>query len=271
METTLVREPAVAGLFYPGSPQALGQEIRDLIRSAPFLRLEQRPKALIVPHAGYVYSGPIAATAYAQLTPFADTIHRVVIAGPCHRVAVRGIAVPTVDAFATPLGFVTIDRTAIDSLRDLPQIVLSDAAHRDEHALEVQIPFLQSVLEEFSLVPLAVGFADKSEVAEVFERLWGGEETLIVVSSDLSHYHPYEEARALDAATARDIAHLRLLHDHEQACGATPINGLIEIARRKGLSPQLLDLRNSGDTAGDPDRVVGYASFAFFEQPPGHA
>lgn len=261
-----IREPAVAGLFYPGNGHELAAEVRRLLAEATPRRLPGRPKALIVPHAGYVYSGAIAATAYAQLFPYAEEIERVVLAGPCHRIAARGIAVPTDEGFATPLGVVPIDRQAIATLRNLPYVVAYDAAHRLEHSLEVQLPFLQSVLSAFSLAPLAVGHATGAEVAEVFERLWGGNETLIVVSSDLSHYHSYEEARRLDAATVADIERLTPLSDHEQACGATPINGLIEMAKRRQLAPYVLDLRNSGDTAGDPYRVVGYASIAFLER-----
>ncbi|MCX7896709.1 MAG: AmmeMemoRadiSam system protein B [Rhodocyclaceae bacterium] len=265
MSVARTREPAVAGLFYPEDAKSLAGEVEALLHEARRKAGRPRPKALIVPHAGYLYSGPIAASAYALLSEHREGFRRVVLAGPCHRVAVRGIAIPSVSHFATPLGVIPIDRAALAKIEGLPQIVISDAAHRDEHALEVQLPFLQRVLDDFSLAPLAVGFASPQEVAEVFDCLWGGEETLIVVSSDLSHYHPYEEARRRDTATVREIERLGLLSDHEQACGATPINGLITVARAKGLVPELLDLRNSGDTSGDRLQVVGYASFAFFE------
>jgi len=264
-----VRPPAVAGMFYPGAPPELAGEVKRLLAAVSPASTFSQPKAIIVPHAGYIYSGPVAAGAYARLAPYAATIRRVVLFGPCHRVAVRGLAVPRVQAFATPLGRIPLDEAAIAAALELPQVVAHDAAHAEEHSLEVQLPFLQEALEDFSLVPFAVGYASPDEVAEVIELLWGGPETLIVVSSDLSHYHPYADARRRDARTADDIVHLRLLADHEQACGATPINGLIEVARRRDLRPQLLDLRNSGDTAGDKSRVVGYASFAFSE--PGHA
>lgn len=268
--TQSIRPPAVAGMFYPGDARTLAAEIdvmlADTVQSAPTL---QAPKALIVPHAGYIYSGPIAAQAYALLAGQAGQIERVVLLGPCHRVAVRGLAVPNADAFATPLGSVALDRAAIAQALTLPQVIPHDAAHAEEHSLEVQLPFLQEVLEDFRLVPLAVGHASAEEVAAVIDLLWGGAETLILVSSDLSHYHGYADARRRDQATVDDILQLRLLHDHEQACGATPINGLIEVAQRRGLRPVLLDLRNSGDTAGDKSRVVGYASMAFLES--GHA
>jgi len=223
------------------------------------------PKALIVPHAGYIYSGPIAASAYAQLIPLSGTIRRVVLLGPTHRIGVRGLALPTCDAFATPLGNVPVDHEAEASLAGLPQVIRHPGTHAQEHSLEVQLPFLQEVLGDFSLVPLAVSDASPEEVAEVLETLWGGPETLIVISSDLSHYHSWAAARDMDGASARSILALSLLRDHEQACGATPVNGLLLAARHHGLIPRMLDLRNSGDTAGDRNRVVGYGAFAFVQ------
>jgi AmmeMemoRadiSam system protein B len=260
----IARPAAVAGLFYPADPKNLTRTLEDLLgaasASAPAV-----PKALIAPHAGYVYSGPIAANAYALLAPARDRIERVVLLGPTHRVAVRGLALPGVARFATPLGTVQIDTAAVDALRELPQVVVSEEAHALEHSLEVHVPFLQKVLANFTLVSLAVGHASADEVAEVLETLWGGPETLIVVSSDLSHYLTYRSAQSTDRATCDAILELRTDIDHEQACGATPVSGLALAARRKGLKPELIDLRNSGDTAGDKSRVVGYASFAFFE------
>ncbi len=274
MEMHSTRPAAVAGMFYPDDARTLAGEVDVLLAAAkaaravaPGLTFEP-PKALIVPHAGYIYSGPIAASAYALLAPFAQTIRRVVLLGPCHRVAVRGLAVPHAHAFATPLGPVPLDQEAIAVALKLPQVIHHDAAHAEEHSLEVQLPFLQEVLDDFELVPFAVGYATADEVAEVLELLWGGPETLIVISSDLSHYRAYADAQRRDRHTTDEIMHLHLLVNHEQACGATPINGLIELALRRGLQPHLLDLRNSGDTAGDRARVVGYASFAFTE--PGH-
>jgi AmmeMemoRadiSam system protein B len=213
-----------------------------------------------------VYSGPIAASAYALLAPAADRIRRVVLVGPAHRVWFRGVALPGVMAFRTPLGDVEVDEEAAARIADLPQVSARPDAHRDEHSLEVHLPFLQRLLPDFRVVPLVVGEADAGEVAEVLERLWGGEETLIVISSDLSHYLPYAAARSADAATARAILALDPTIEHEQACGGTPVNGLLALARRKRLVPTLLDLRNSGDTAGDRSRVVGYAAFAFHER-----
>jgi len=261
-----VRPPAVAGLFYPRDDAALSREVDAALATTSPMLAPGVPKAMIVPHAGYVYSGPVAAQAYARLIPARDIIKRVVLLGPCHRVPVQGLALPEASTFATPLGRVDVDAHAVAAVAGLPQVSASDAAHAEEHALEVQLPFLQRVIGPFTVVPFAVGAATAAEVAEVIERLYGGPETLILVSSDLSHYHPYESARAIDGETVRSILALDSSIDHGQACGATPIAGLLELARRRGLAPELLDLRNSGDTAGDKRRVVGYASFAFWER-----
>lgn len=269
-----IRQPAVANAFYPGKKQALANDIDAMLEAAkpgkrtadpagPLTRLS--PKAIIVPHAGYVYSGPTAAAAYARLAAGRETIRRVVLLGPVHRVPVRGLALPGVDAFATPLGEVELDQSAIASIGGMRQVVVSPAAHALEHSLEVQLPFLQSVLEDFRLVPLAVGDATPAEVAEVLDALWGGPETLIVISSDLSHFLPYRAAQAADQETVQSILNMGGPLTHQQACGGTPVNGLILAAKRHHLRPHLLDLRNSGDTTGDKNRVVGYASFAFEE------
>ncbi len=260
-----VRPPAVAGAFYPGSQDRLREVVEEFLREAP-VPSAPAPKAIIAPHAGYVFSGPIAASAFQAVAPAAKTIERVVLLGPAHFVPIQGLALPDQSSFATPLGEVAIDpEGARESLR-LPQVRVQPAAHTQEHSLEVEIPFLQVLLgESFQIVPLVVGEASGEEVAEVLERLWGGPETLIVVSSDLSHYLPYEQARAMDAATAAQIASLGEPLQGRQACGARPINGLLAAARRTGLVPEILDLRNSGDTAGDRDRVVGYGAFGFSE------
>lgn len=256
-----IRQPAVAGLFYPDDPGILLRDVRSLLASAHARALA--PKALIVPHAGYIYSGSIAASAYATLGTVATRIRRVVLLGPAHRVAVHGLALPDADAFATPLGGVPLDLDAVRSISHLPQVVLSSKAHKEEHSLEVQLPFLQAVLGDFKLLPLVVGMASAEEVAEVLELLWGEDETLIVISSDLSHYLPYEAAKSIDTATVQHMLRLEQPVVHEQACGATPINGLMLAASRHHLVPHLLDLRNSGDTAGSRDGVVGYAALAF--------
>jgi MEMO1 family protein len=262
-----VRQPAVAGTFYSGQSAVLSNHVMTLLAAAELgIDLPAgTPKAIIVPHAGYIYSGKTAALAYARLSNGRKTIRRVVLLGPVHRVPVRGLALPGVDVFATPLGDIEIDQLAIAAITPLRQVVVSPAAHALEHSLEVQLPFLQAVLDDFKLVPLAVGDATPAEVAQVLEALWGGPETLIVISSDLSHFLPYGTSQSVDLATAQAILNLSGPLSHEQACGGTPINGLMLAARQHRLRPQLLGLCNSGDTAGDKQRVVGYASFAFME------
>ena len=260
-----VRPPAVAGQFYDADPAGLRADVRRLLEEAAPRESLPVPKALIAPHAGYVYSGPVAATAYARLAPLRDRIGTVVLLGPTHRVAVGGLALPGADRFATPLGDVDVDAEAVARIADLPQVVVSPRAHAQEHSLEVHLPFLMEALGRFRLVPLAVGQASPEAVAEVLDRLWGGPETLIVVSSDLSHYLPYAAARRTDEATVRRVLALAQDLDPHEACGAAPVNGLLLAARRRGLGAELLDLRNSGDTAGDRSRVVGYASIGLFE------
>ena len=261
---TEIREPAVAGYFYPADAAALGQTVAEMLGAARAAR-GNPPKALIVPHAGYVYSGPIAASAYARLAPYRDRYRRVVLLGPCHRVPVRGLALPGADVFRTPLGDVRLDKAAMAGLR-LPQVKVFDATHQLEHSLEVHLPFLQSVLGEFALIPMVVGSASHDEVAEVLDALWDGPETLIVISSDLTHYLSYEAARAVDNRTRQSIERLDAGSvGHDEACGATPVGGLLVAARRRGLEVETLDLRNSGDTAGDRRRVVGYGAWVFTE------
>ena len=258
------RPAAVAGMFYPGNPVELAASVDQLLAEAPTGETPQ-PKVLIVPHAGYIYSGATAAMAYASLAPWRASIRRVILLGPTHRVAVNGIALPKSEAFATPLGNIRLDAAAIAQLAELPQIVFSDHVHAQEHSLEVHLPFLQRVLDDFTLVPLAVGHATPQAVAEVIDLLWGGPETLIVISSDLSHFLPYATANQVDRDTCQHILQLDSLIQPDQACGAFPLNGLLLTARQRGLTPQLINYCNSGDTAGDKQRVVGYAAFAFYE------
>ena len=265
---TGVRPAAVAGYFYPASSDELSAEVTrclsDVATAEPATGPATVPKAIIVPHAGYRYSAPIAAAAYATLASSGAAIRRVVLLGPGHRLAVPGLAAPEATVFRTPLGDVPVDRSAIRRIADLPQVDMRDDAHREEHSIEVQLPFLQTILPEFELVPLVVGDAAPQQVAEVLERLWGGPETLIVVSSDLSHYMDYESARAIDAATATAIETLDPdAIDQEQACGRLPIAGLLSVAHRRGMTVERVGLSNSGDTGGPRDRVVGYGAWVF--------
>jgi hypothetical protein len=237
--------------------------VQGFLKEIPDTR-NPTPKAIIAPHAGYIYSGPIAATAYARLRGAAKTIKRVVLLGPAHRVAVAGLAASSATSWVTPLGEVPLDQKATAEILNLPQVVTMDEAHEFEHSLEVHLPFLQETLEDFQLIPLVVGEAEPKVVAEVLEKLWGGKETLIVISSDLSHYHEYETARKIDAQTSQAIVNLqpeKIAYDH--ACGRNPIGGLLYLAKEKGLSCQMIDLRNSGDTAGSKDQVVGYGAYVF--------
>lgn len=257
-----VRPAAVAGLFYPEDPKQLGVTVEALLGEPQ--AHSRAPKALIVPHTGYVYSGAVAGLAYASLGSAGRSLRRVLLLGPSHHEWFRGLAVPSVEAFATPLGFVRLD-AALAELRTMPAIVVLDTAHAREHSLEVQVPFLQCVAPSAAIVPVVAGDATPDQVEAVIDALWGGPETLIVASSDLSHYRPYRIARDLDAATARAILDMREDLSGKQACGCVVLNGLARAARKRGLRAELLDLRNSGDTAGDQRRVVGYGAFGFFE------
>jgi len=258
-----IRPAAAAGSFYPGDGHRLDAEVSRLLAQVP-VSAAMGAKALIAPHAGYVYSGAVAAAAFAALRERSDGIARVVVIGPAHYVPVRGIAFSTAETFATPLGRVPVDRDALAAVADLPFVSATDAAHLPEHAIEVELPFLQHLLPRFALVPLLVGYATPEEVAEVLARVWGGAETLIVVSSDLSHYRDYATARRLDVATAQriergDWAGL----GPDDACGRLPIAGLLIKGARHGLAARRLALCNSGDTAGPRDRVVGYGAWSF--------
>ncbi len=262
-----VRAPAVAGSFYPSDTAELADTVRTLIREA--MAQGHRggataPKAMIAPHAGYVYSGPIAASVYARCGAARNAITRIVLLGPAHRVAVRGMAVPSHSGFATPLGVAPLDRAAIESIKALPQVHEFDAAHAAEHSLEVHLPFLQHMFESFTLVPIVVGDAEPPEVADVLRALWCGPETLVVVSSDLSHYHDYDTARSIDMATSNAIANLQIGGVSDQgACGRMPIRGLLHVAREFGMRATTIDVRNSGDTAGPRHAVVGYGAYIF--------
>lgn len=265
IEAGKVRPPAVAGRFYPRDPVELRALVNSLLAQAP-LATGPGPKAVIAPHAGYLYSGPIAASAYAQFMPARDQIQRIVLLGPSHYVALAGLATSSTQGFATPLGVIPVDLRAVRQVRTLPQVQELDEAHVYEHSLEVQLPFLQTVLGDFSLVPLAVGDATPDEVSQVLDTLWGGPETRLVISSDLSHYYDFKTAQRLDRATAKAIENLNPGGLGEEcACGRIPIRGLLQVAQRHGLHARTVDLRNSGDTAGPRDKVVGYGAFVFEE------
>ena len=258
------RAPAVAGYFYPEHATELAADLERLLDGVPASG-DGAPKAIIAPHAGYLYSGPIAASAYALLRG-ADHVRRVVMLGPAHRVAVRGMALPQAELFATPLGEVRIDSVLREIAAAHPKVCCDDRPHANEHSLEVHLPFLQHVLGSgFTLLPLVVGDIDAEQVAGVLEQVWGGPETLIVVSTDLSHFHDYERAVAIDQDTVAAILARRTDLHPEQACGCRPVNGLMRAAADRDLRITSLDVRNSGDTAGDRSRVVGYASFALHE------
>jgi MEMO1 family protein len=269
MTTTRVRPAAVAGMFYPDDPDVLRAWCTaELDRAATWIPADEPPPhAVIAPHAGYRYSGRVAASAWARLARRAASTRRVLLLGPTHRVAVRGLAVPSVDALDTPLGAVAVDTAARDLVLGLDQVVVDDAPHAQEHSLEVHLPFLALALPGVPVLPLAVGRAEPDEVAAVLDACWA-DDTVVVVSTDLSHYHPVDEARGLDAATIAAILRLDVeALQPQRACGAMPVRGLLALARRRGLGIAVLDACTSADTAGGADRVVGYASFALWDGP----
>ena len=259
------RPAAVADMFYTGNPAQLRAEIQSMLAESHISTTI--PKAIIVPHAGYIYSGSTAASAYAQIIPAKDKIHHVVLLGPCHRVALSGLATSSADFFETPLGRIPIDHKLNEKVLKFPQVQEFNQTHAQEHSLEVQLPFLQEILNDFSLLPLVVGDASSTEVHEVLEAVWGDDETLIVISSDLSHFHDYKTAQQMDSATCHAIENLEGDQIHyEQACGRNPVLGLLLSARKHNLKVTTLNLRNSGDTAGSKDKVVGYGAWAFTQQ-----
>ncbi len=261
---TNTRIPAVAGAFYPGNPADLNTSVQTYLDQAEAGLCQNRPLAMIVPHAGYIYSGPIAASGYKQLLPFARQISRVVLLGPSHRVPLRGIASSSRDYFQTPLGDIPLDRAAIEQLNRLPFVQENEQAHSQEHSLEVQLPFLQKILPDFTLVPLVFGQVDDQQIEAVIECLWQEQNTLFLLSSDLSHYLDYNSARQSDQATCLAIEQLSPQSiDYEQACGRSAIAGMLLSAQKHDLQVKTLDLRNSGDTAGSKDRVVGYGCWVF--------
>jgi len=267
---TVIRQPAVAGSFYPADPELLSQQVLDCLhtnqkqKKEPNTTPNRPPKALIVPHAGYIYSGPIAGSAYTLLEKYANDIQRVVLLGPSHHIPFDGAATSSADAYATPLGDIPLDRNCIKNLEQLSGVSRLDDAHQHEHSLEVQLPFLQQVLGPFSLVPLVVGRCDAKEIEGIFDLVSKMEHTLIIISSDLSHYHDYSEAQAIDSRTSQAILQFQSTLNGNQACGCNPLNGLLFWAEKYDWSIELLDLKNSGDTAGPKDRVVGYGAYALY-------
>lgn len=264
-KTSSVRQPAVAGMFYPGEPNELRAQIKQYLDAVPMDQTDAEvPKAIVAPHAGYIYSGPVAAMVYARLAPAKARIKRVILLGPSHRVPFYGCAVSSAQYFHTPLGDIPLDKTLIDALLEKQLVTPLDEAHALEHSLEVHLPFLQVVLDEFTLVPVVVGDASVEAVSALLEAAWGGPETLIVISSDLSHYHDYNTARQMDLSTCKLIENL----DYEslssnQACGFIPVRGLLYLSKQRHLHARTIDYRNSGDTAGPRDQVVGYGAYAF--------
>lgn len=255
-----VREAAVAGAFYEGDPERLRASLATLL-GQPGVYRGPRPRALVVPHAGYIYSGPMAARAYSAVAPFAEDISRVVLFGPAHRVALDGMALPDAEAFTTPLGAIPLDREGMRTAAGLAGMCVSAEAHRREHSLEVQLPFLQSVLGSFTLLPIVVGRCAAATVAAAIDALWGGAETLVVVSTDLSHFHAYDEAVRRDTRTCERVLRKDPTLDGHDACGAHALNGLLGSRHADPLSVHQLGMCNSGDTAGSRDRVVGYGAF----------
>ena len=257
-----VRQPAVAGMFYPEKPAVLRRMVEGFLAdtnpSGPV------PRAIIAPHAGYVYSGPVAASAYARLKPAAEEIKEVVLFGPSHRVLFSGVALSSAEAYATPLGNVPLNHALAQSVAHLPQVSVLDEAHRPEHSLEVQVPFLQMVLQSFTLLPIVIGDTTPTAVAAVISALWNGPSRIFVISSDLSHYLPYAQAVDIDQTTTAAIENLEAEEiEEDQACGRIGIAAMLLVAREKKLSVETVDLRNSGDTAGPRDQVVGYGSYVF--------
>jgi AmmeMemoRadiSam system protein B len=259
-----VRSAAVAGMFYPGEPRQLATQVDGFLSNISTTSATC-PKALVVPHAGYIYSGAVAASAYGLLSDFRDVIERVVLLGPSHQVPLHGMAVPGSGSFETPLGRIPLDVEGVRRVSGLKAVAVRDDAHLREHSLEVQLPFLQRCLGEFTLLPVVVGVCDPGDVAALIESEWGDARTLLVISTDLSHYLPYASARTEDQATARKILSLRSDLRGDQACGCYPLNGMLLAAHRRDMKIETRDLRNSGDTAGPQDRVVGYGAFALYE------
>lgn len=259
-----IKQPAVAGQFYSDDAEQLRKSIEAHMQHG--FKCQYKPKAIIAPHAGYIYSGEIAGSAYSVLPNLADQIRRVILLGPCHRVPVRRFAVASYEAFETPLGTIEVDTEVTLKLLEDKIVECKDTAFAQEHSLEVHLPFLQMYLKDFKIVPILVGSPAVEETSAVLKRLYGDESTLIVISSDLSHYLDYDSANDIDMLTSQQIVSLdyAAIKD-EQACGRYPVKGMMHLARELGLTARAIDLRNSGDTQGDKSRVVGYGAYHFYE------
>ncbi|MGB1801307.1 MAG: AmmeMemoRadiSam system protein B, partial [Gammaproteobacteria bacterium] len=263
-----IRPTAVAGSFYPKQASELNNMLEKFLSQYAVNDSVKItiPKAIIAPHAGYIYSGQTAASVYSNLEQVKDKIKRVVLLGPTHRVYVNGIALPSNTHFSSPLGNVSIDTESLKKISSHSFVDYIDEAHTQEHSLEVHIPFLQKVLNDFVLLPILVSNAAPEQVATILKELWGNDETLIVISSDLSHFLNYETANKTDSHTTELIEKFDYEHiGSKQACGCMPMRGLLKLAQEKNMTIQTVDLRNSGDTAGSKDRVVGYGAYALFE------
>jgi hypothetical protein len=262
------RRPAAAGVFYPADSELLGRTVRALLDAAPPAsrpgsRAARFPRAIVVPHGLLGLAGTVAAAAWSRVAPHAARYKRVVILGPSHHAQFAGLAAPFSDAFATPLGPVEVDRIGIETARCFPQLFISDEPHEQEPSLEVQLPFVQLVLPEVTILPLVVGETEDAESAQVIESLWN-DTTLVVVSTDLSHYHDAATAQRIDHATGQAIEALEALRiQEEQACGHAALRGLLVVARARGLRASRVELRHSGETSGDLSEVIGYGSFVF--------
>lgn len=262
-----IRKPAVAGTFYPASPDELRNMVREMLAKSQSTTMATiNPRAIIVPHAGYIYSGIVAAHAYGCIREFAGRITQVAILGPAHRVALRGMALSPAEFFQTPLGNIPVDQEACAKLASYPQVTMDEEAHEYEHSLEVQLPFLQELLGDFKLVPIVVGETSPEDVYTVLSyfsnNISGDKNTLIVISTDLSHFESYEMASSHDRKTSQAIEELKYENINSgDACGRNPLNGLLYFAREKNLHMQKLALQNSGDSTGDHDRVVGYGAY----------
>ena len=259
-----IKQADVAGMFYPGEEASLRQMVDGFIQKA--LSFDLRPRAIIAPHAGYIYSGSIAGTAYKTIAAVRDQIENVIIMSPAHRFYLRGIALHMADAFATPLGNIPVNIGIVKKIKQFSSVQWEERSFIQEHGLETHLPFIQRAFKPgIKIVPMIVGECQESEVAEILESVWEDPRNFVIISSDLSHFHSYADAKKLDRNTVDLIQNLDSQSlDTEFACGHYPICGLLNLARNRKLKIKALDIRSSGDTAGSKESVVGYGSFAVY-------